>query len=375
MNKVLFTGTVILVLVFCIMAAGCVSQPVQPTPTPTPTPEPTQESQMTIEELRASSPKITEKDIAAASAVKIDYSDMNNWMYYPQTHEHAVDTFFLYPTATADDKTCLYTPIDDAGMRANAHKQYVDDGSQFEGITDVYAPYYRQVSPQVLAGCTADEFANLVGTIPKQDAFAALDYYFEHANKGGERPFILAAYSQGSFTTRYILAEYMKEHPEYYKNMVAAYVIGCPVTKEYIAANPHLKAATGETDTGVIVSWTVEEPGATVTDNFVWDENMYVINPLNWKTDETYAGVSENKGSMITNEDGTQTLGTGLADAQLDLKRNVVVCTTVKSLFAGNELMDYILGTKSLHLKECSLYYMNMHENAEKRIAAFLNQA
>ncbi|HJJ31000.1 MAG TPA: DUF3089 domain-containing protein [Methanocorpusculum sp.] len=373
MNKVLLAGAVAIALMLCIFAAGCVSES-DTEAVPTPTPEPTQnpEEKTTIEDVRAAAVKITEEGIAAEAAVHIDYSNIDNWMYYPKTHEHAVDTFFLYPTATPDNKTCFYSPIDDAGMRTTAHKQYVDDGSEFESCTDVYAPYYRQVSPQALAGCTADEFNYYVGTIPKQDAFDALDYYFEHANPGAERPFILAAYSQGSFTTRYILSEYMKQHPEYYKNMVAAYVVGCPVTDEYLAANPHLKFANGETDTGVVISWTVEEPGATVTDNFVWAENMNVINPLNWKKDTTYAGVSENHGAMITNEDGTQTLGKGTADAQLDLNRKVVICTTEKSLFDGMEMMDYILGEKSLHLKEYSLYYMNVRENAEKRIAEFL---
>ncbi|HJJ35812.1 MAG TPA: DUF3089 domain-containing protein, partial [Methanocorpusculum sp.] len=318
---------------------------------------------------------ITPEELAAAAAIHNNYSDKNNWMYYPETHEHAVDTFFLYPTASPDNTTSFFSSIDDAGMRSTAHKQYVDDGSEFESCTDVYAPYYRQVSPTALAGCSAEEFATYVGTIPKQDAFDALDYYFEHANKGGERPFILAAYSQGSFTTRYILAEYMKEHPEYYKNMVAAYVIGCPITEEFLAENPHLKFTTGETDTGVIISYTAEEPGATITDgSFVWDENMKVINPLNWKTDDTYAGADENLGAMITSENGTQSLGKGTADAQIDPTRKVVICTTVKSLFegAGDTLVGQIFGEQSMHLQEAAMYYMNLRDNAEKRIAAFL---
>ena len=37
--------------------------------------------------------------------------------------------------------------------------------------------------------------------------------------------------------------------------MVAAHVIGYSVTKDDLEANPHMKFATGETDTGVIISW------------------------------------------------------------------------------------------------------------------------
>jgi len=365
-KKLALMSILVLVVIGFVIAAGCTSKPaetetpVYPTETETPV-----------------YPTITAEGLAAAASVHPDYSNKNNWMYYPETHKFDVDTFFLYPTAAPDNTTCFFSPIDDAGLRANAHTQYVDDGSEFESCTDVYAPYYRQVSPMALAGCTAEEFANYVGTIPKQDAFDALDYYFEHANKGGKRPFILASYSQGSYTMRYVLSEYMTKHPEYYKNMVAAYVIGCPITEAYLAANPHLKFAEGENDTGVIVSWTTEEPGATITNgSFVWAENMRVINPLNWKTDATYAGVSENHGAMITSENGTQALGPGTADAQIDLNRKVVVTTTAKSLFGNlpaDSGINIIFGPKSLHLQECAIYYMNMRENAEKRIAAFLS--
>ena len=36
----------------------------------------------------------------------------------------------------------------------------------------------------------------------------------------------------------------MKKHPEYLKRMVAAYVIGFSVTKDFLKRNPHLKFAT-----------------------------------------------------------------------------------------------------------------------------------
>jgi hypothetical protein len=40
--------------------------------------------------------------------------------------------------------------------------------------------------------------------------------------------------------------------------MIAAYVIGFPVTKEYLANNPHLKFAKDSVDTGEIISYNTE---------------------------------------------------------------------------------------------------------------------
>lgn len=74
----------------------------------------------------------------------------------------------------------------------------------------------------------------------------------------------------------------MKVHPEYLSRMIATYSGGFAITKDYLKQNPHLKYASNETDTGVIVSWTTEAPGSTVY-SAVTPENSICINPLNWK--------------------------------------------------------------------------------------------
>ena len=44
--------------------------------------------------------------------------------------------------------------------------------------------------------------------------------------------------------------------------MAAAYAIGYSVTDDNLAANPHVKFAVGESDTGVIIVWIIE--GASI---------------------------------------------------------------------------------------------------------------
>ena len=52
------------------------------------------------------------------------------------------------------------------------------------------------------------------------------------------------------------------------------------------------------------------------------------INPINWKRDDTYAGFEENLGSRILNEEtGEYEILKGVADAQVDTERGVVICT------------------------------------------------
>jgi hypothetical protein len=90
------------------------------------------------------------------------------------------------------------------------------------------------------------------------DGVAAFDYYIRHFNNS--RPFFLVGHSQGATILSNLLAGYMKEHPDVYSRMIAAYVIGQPITDEYLARNHHLKFAEGPDDTGVIVSWNTEAP-------------------------------------------------------------------------------------------------------------------
>ena len=116
------------------------------------------------------------------------------------------------------------------------------------------------------------------------DITAALDYYyFEHYNNGYS--FIIAGHSQGSAMTKLVLKKYSKEHPDYYKRMIAAYVIGFAVTKDDIEENPHWKFASGESDTGVIISWNTEGKGNVETNALiaVLLPNAISINPINWE--------------------------------------------------------------------------------------------
>ena len=64
--------------------------------------------------------------------------------------------------------------------------------------------------------------------------------------------------------------------------------------------------------------------------NTVVLENAISINPLNWKRDDTYAPASENLGdrTQVIDSEGNEGFivnKPGLADAQIDLERGVVV--------------------------------------------------
>lgn len=306
-----------------------------------------------------------------------DYSQPENWCNIPEITKD-VDTFFIYPTEYMgfNEGDPDYAALDNIEVRNGAKACYVLQASAYESSTNVFMPYYRQAGMLTMKRAwkeTGDCEAAISG-IPYGDITSALDYYFENYNNG--RSFIIAGHSQGSAIAKLVLKKYFKEHPDYYERMVAAYVIGYSVTKDDLKAYPYLKFATGESDTGVIISWNTEGR-KNVEENVhtaVLLPGAISINPLNWKLDETYAPASENLGSLIVNEEAmTVSIGDVGADAQINLARGVVV-TNAKVEPMPEELAkvaDEFFGPDGRHESDYSFYYNNIKDNVAKRIAAY----
>jgi len=282
---------------------------------------------------------------------KIDYSNVDNWMFLPADPTKSVDTIYLYPSAygiTGEVETDI-ADIDDVNMRLMAIYYASSQASIFEESTNLYVPYYRQF--------TVNSLVDMIGESPESlqyiascDIYNMLDYYFENCNGG--RPFILAGHSQGSVWLTVVLEDYMKEHPEYYERMVAAYVIGYSVTDEYLDRNPHLNFATSAFDTGVIISYNTEGPGNHNAYNCVVKKGAISINPLSWSLDDTY----------VTN---------GEVDAKIDLERGVVICTSMENTIEMKSAMKEYFGEDSLHLYDYSLYSKELKNNVADRINKF----
>jgi len=324
--------------------------------------------------------EMRDKLIMNEAGTLLDYSEEANWCVLPEITKE-VDTFYIYATnyfitSTADGAPA-YAPLDNAEMFEGAAGEYVTNASAFAESTNVFVPFYRQAGMPTMkrAWKETGNCEAAVAGMPFDDMCAALDYYFEHYNAG--RPFIIAGHSQGSCLTKYVLKHYFKEHMDHYERMVAAYVVGYAVTEDDLEAYPYLRFATGESDTGVIISWNtegkqnLEERASTA----VVLPREISINPINWRRDETYAAASENLGSLVLDEaTGQPKIVDRGADAQVNLERGVVI-TNAPALPMAPEiakLAPEYFGPDSRHADDYTLYYNNIKENANKRVAAYL---
>ncbi|MBQ7563986.1 MAG: DUF3089 domain-containing protein [Lachnospiraceae bacterium] len=338
------------------------------------------------EEAAQPSEAVASENQSEPALTPTDYSVRENWMLLEENPEKEVDLFYIYPTVYDDEDGEDFSKVEDPAVRVLAQLVYSKTGSAIGANTNVYAPYYRQTNLSVAATKTGLEYEDYNTGIPLTDVYAALDLFFEKYNNG--RPFILAGHSQGSCLIKLILGDYMKEHPEYLERMVAAYAIGFSITEDWLKEHDYVKFAERADDTGVIISWNAEGPGNAVSGTtLIVEEGAVSINPITWTRTEEKAEASENLGSRtirmeealkamkegtVTNakelEPFWDTTVPGVADAQVDLERGTVICTTSDD-FNDNTA---VFGVESFHSHDYDFYYNNIKENAKLRIDTFL---
>lgn len=302
--------------------------------------------------------------------VATDYSQSNHWLSLPSKITKDVDVFYLYPTAwnkvkESDPNIC---EIDNKSMLKGSKFAFQIQATAFKPVGNIYAPYYRQVDAAYSLSLPLEEQSKILHGAPKEDVFAAFDYYIKHYNEG--RPFILVGHSQGSNMLVYLLEDYMKEHPQIYDRMIASYVVGYSVTGDYMKKNPHLKFAEAATDTGVIVSYNTEAPGITGKNPVLLDGAL-AINPITWTRDESLATREQSLGSTLPVGDKIGKVE-HFADARVDLNRGVVVCSTAdKNKFVPT---SSIFEKGMYHSYDYLFYYYDLRQNAADRAAAYLEQ-
>ncbi|MDR0982256.1 MAG: DUF3089 domain-containing protein [Culturomica sp.] len=289
-----------------------------------------------------------------------DYSIKKNWLNAPENAEQAVDVFYVYPTVI--ETNVKYCGMDDTVMTKEAIKLYDAYKDIFE-TCNFYAPFYHQLSIDYISKQkTTKAVEAAIDEIPARDCKAAFEYYLTHFNNN--RPIIFAGHSQGSMILKQLLLWVKDEHPEVFDRTIAAYLIGFAVNQEYLD-KVELPFAEGRNDLGVVISYNTEAPEA---DPSPFTMNLYkdcmVINPINWKRDETPAPKEESLGSRLRPEDEPTGDQPHFASAVCNLTRGTVV--TDAPVSSGT-----FWPKGCLHHFDFDLFYYDLKQNVADRIDAY----
>ena len=295
----------------------------------------------------------------------VDYSKSENWAYYGVGEGKEADLFLICPTVDMGKNENYNMSMDDEAMKESFVGALNMERGIYEDSATMYAPYYRQMTFPVYS--MTDEEMKPYLEIAYHDVAAAFECYFEHCNNG--RPLILAGFSQGSQLLLMLMEEYFDE-AKYSEKLVAAYCIGWRVTEADLAKYPHLKMASGEDDTGVIISFNSEAVGITDSIMVPSGTKTLGINPLNWKTDSTPADKSLNKGACLTRYSGEiKKELPELTGAYLDENRGTLIVPDINPSDYSNSLFP----DGVYHLYDYQFFYRNLQENVAVRLDSFLS--
>ena len=303
----------------------------------------------------------------AAAWKSLNYSYPGNWVICEEKIRGncEVDLFYVLPTIYSDKNNEYMLWHGNKAIQAKARMIAAQHGGIFSPYSRVFAPYYRQAEFR-----RALKEINL--PVEKQkyirhgihDVRAAFRYYMKHHNKG--RPFILLGFSQGSVA----LLEVMKTEladPKVKAQLVAAYLIGYPNMPKTFSNYPHLRTAKKADDTGVIINYNSQAPGK-VKSPFTGKENVYCINPVNWRTDGKIAEKAEHKGSRFFDfKSGKATDKKRFVSAKIDPASGGLIVETAEV----GKYDSRSLGSGVYHMFDLNFFYYDLRANGKVRIAAF----
>jgi hypothetical protein len=167
----------------------------------------------------------------------------------PDAGERRAALFYVHPT-TYLERDRWNAPLQVAGDTAFRTNLFLQ--SQASAFTDVaipWAPRYRQAAYG--AFLLKSEDAQKALDLAYGDVAAAFDRFVKEA---GDRPIILAGHSQGALHLERLLKEKIAGTP-LAKRIVAAYVVGWPISATADLPSLGLPACGAPAATGCILSW------------------------------------------------------------------------------------------------------------------------
>ncbi|UNU43055.1 DUF3089 domain-containing protein [Sphingopyxis sp. YF1] len=285
--------------------------------------------------------------------------------------------FFVHPTSYYS-RSSWNAPLDDrdANHRATLFMQGM--ASAFGDAGEVWAPRYRQAT---LGAFLAEDRVTAGKAIDAayRDVEQAFDAFLEGipANK----PIILAGHSQGALHLTTLLKNRIAGTP-LAKRIVAAYIIGWPVSVDTDIARLGLPACQTPEQKGCILSWaSFAEPAdpSMVLDAYDGtvgfdgrprrDTRMLCTNPLTGIPD-TAAKAQANLGTLKP-VDGFKggTLVAGKIGAHCDDARGLLMIGNAD--IAKDYAPSYVLPGNNYHVFDITLFWENVRADVLRRLATY----
>lgn len=179
----------------------------------------------------------------------------------------------------------------------------------------------------------------------------------------------MAGFSQGGQMCLELMKEYFggdsAEAQKLREQLISVYAIGWSITEEMVEEYPQIIPASGETDTGTVISFDCEDGNVSETVIIPAGARVLSINPLNWKTDSTAADKSLNLGAVM--KTGANPIP-ALCGAYIGDRGQLIVTDVTAEKYSP---VLKILPTGSYHIYDYMFFFTNLKENVAERTAAW----
>ena len=323
---------------------------------------------------------------AAAAGGSPDYAQASSWLARPafandpsrwvpggsqvdQRGNAAI--FYIHPTTyLARDKwNAPLQPRSDTEFRTRLFVQ--SQASAFNASGDIWAPRYRQAAFGAFLLNSSD--AQKALDLAYADVSAAFDRFIAEA---GDRPIILAGHSQGALHLERLLKERIAGKP-IAKRIIAAYVVGWPISMTADLPALGLPPCDKDLETGCILSWlsfgdpanpqlvlNSYENSSGFSGTKRRREDLLCVNPVSG-TRNGVAPPEENPGTLVPSANlMSATVVPGQVGAH---------CDKGLLMLDGNipPLGPYVLPGNNYHVYDYALFWGAIRRDAERRLAAW----
>ena len=282
----------------------------------------------------------------------------------------AAAVFYIHPTSFLGTAR-WNAALDDRETNARAELFLRGQASVFNAVGAIWAPRYRQAT--FGAFLTNIDASKKALDLAYGDVLAAFDQFVREA---GDRPIILAGHSQGALHLTRLLRDRVAGKP-LARRIVAAYVIGWPVSRRTDLAALGLPECARADQAGCLLSWqSFAEPAdpALILDHYNEttgfdgqprrDTPMVCTNPLTGAPDAT-APATANLGTLVPSADlASATIVAGSVPARCDARGFLLIG-------APPALGNYVLPGNNYHVYDYGLFWANLRADAARRLAAF----
>lgn len=290
----------------------------------------------------------------------------------PESENHQAALFYIHPT-TYLERDRWNAPLRIGGSYTDFRTRLFLQ-SQASAFTDVAVPWvprYRQAAYGAFLLDSEDARAAL--ELAYGDIAAA---FAEFVRESGERPIILAGHSQGALHLMRLLKEKVAGKP-IEKRVVAAYVVGWPVSTTADLPALGLPACRTPEEAGCVLSWmSFGEPANPELVLHSYErspgflgtkrrrEDMLCVNPITG-TQYGAAAPKENPGTLVPSADlRSATLEAGVVGAHCD-EGLLILDGAIPSLG------PYVLPGNNYHVYDYALFWGAIRRDAQRRLKAF----